>query len=198
MTQLQFTKEDRPPRPLLLNSEHIGAVEPRRKLLPNQASQGMDLINVWTGAKITMAWGEWHNVLESYEDVKEQVYGPDLSNDRQYGLPDVSHAWRVGQDLIASNIPEDKQESALPSSDPVLESSESTSSLQSDAPAGGLQVEASPEEVSSTEVEVADPAQEQDQSKQEQKPAVKKAAAKKAAPKEGTDGEGSAAVSDSA
>lgn len=163
MTQLQFTKEDRPPRPVLLNTDHIGAVEPRRKLLPNQASQGVDLINVFAGTKITMAWGEWFNVLEPYDEVYAQVYGAPSQE---------------AEDLVAGNAADTPQDAAPASPHEVLEP---TSALPSDAPTGGAQVEAPLEDVSSTKVGVDDAAQEPEPDQQESRPVAKKAPAKIAA-----------------
>lgn len=176
MTLIQFTKEDRPPRPLQVNPEFVATVEPRRKLLPNQSTQGVHLENVFAGAKITMASGEWYNVQESYQDVLSAI-GSDIDAD-QIDAGTIPLGQVPGL-VPVSNAPTEEEKDVPSESSPVLENVEPASSPHEHAPIGGVQVEGSPVDLSSTKVGVDDAAQEQEKIQKEQKAPAKKAPAKK-------------------
>lgn len=72
---IQLTLEDAGTPPLLVNPAYVSSLKPRRKLVPNQASQTAQVDSVWTGTLLRMSNGDQHLVREDYEQVHALLSG---------------------------------------------------------------------------------------------------------------------------
>lgn len=75
MTMIALTRQDAPPRPVLINPDHVASINPLVKLKPIAETQTPQVMQVYSGTEVRMADGSKHNVLEDYEDVANKLSG---------------------------------------------------------------------------------------------------------------------------
>ena len=68
---VRLTLEERGTPPLLVNPAHVVAIQPCKKLVPNQSQQSGGVALAYSGAMVVTVDGSRYNVVESFNDVAE-------------------------------------------------------------------------------------------------------------------------------
>jgi len=112
MTLMKLTPVDPGSPPLSINPRHVVSVKARRVLKPNQATQGVHLINSWEGATVELVTGRHHNVVEDHDTIVARV---NEASGAQYTqvtphLPNTSSSSIPQSKLTGLNLRDEEQE----------------------------------------------------------------------------------------
>lgn len=128
MALVQFTRQDTPSRPVMINPAFVASIKPLQKILPSPNTQTTGAVEYRErGTRIVMADGEHHNLLEDYAVVVEK-----LSDTKSTSYPSqtqLQSAWDSGQALVEGTVSKDQLPDSISPLDPSADVNEDASHL---------------------------------------------------------------------
>jgi hypothetical protein len=83
MASIRLTSTDPGNPPVILSSDHITKVVPRKAMRPDLASQHQHFHMIYDGTKLSLTTGETVNVTEDHDSVVELVWGSGVLRESQ-------------------------------------------------------------------------------------------------------------------